>query len=157
MANKQQLQSAGDGTAIPAGYVGELIGTAQAGTGGSSYHTTTSTVAAINGGTNKVISQTVNKGIYLVTASIGQQKSATTNNSILLVRGTIGGTKVFPGTLSPQLATTSNINVGYVNIACSFPVNITADNTEIAIYAGWSANETAGTDCFNVLSIVRIA
>ena len=28
MANKQQLQSAGDGTAIPAGYVGEVIETA---------------------------------------------------------------------------------------------------------------------------------
>ncbi len=62
MANKAILTQGGDGTAVPAGIVGEMLGTLASFTGGSTYLTNTTTNYNTNG-TTVILTATLNKGI----------------------------------------------------------------------------------------------
>jgi hypothetical protein len=60
MSNKQLLQSAGDGTAVPAGYVGEVI---------SAESNTFTTTGLANNSTTGFLSITLTPGTWLISAS----------------------------------------------------------------------------------------
>lgn len=68
MANKQLLQSAGDGTAVPAGYIGEL-------------RTATNDANSIASGTiRNTGTLTLTPGVYLMWATLGTDFSSTNPN-----------------------------------------------------------------------------
>jgi hypothetical protein len=88
MANKQLLQSAGDGTTVPSGYVGEMFGTLRNATNGSTYSIQSSTGVSANVATD-VISTTLNSGIYLISFKLRCNYGA---SSVQTVRVAVGGT-----------------------------------------------------------------
>lgn len=134
------------GTAIAAGYVGEFpAGVKETGTGGFTYSTQNTTVPTTSWGT--VVSQTLNKGIYLVSAYISCQGSATTS---LFAKGLIGGTLV---TQAGPGSTITSTTQGAV--ALTFPVQITTDATVVAIQ-GLIITGTA-SNAANEMWSVRIA
>lgn len=139
------------GVAIPAGYVGELAGTAQTGgTGGSPYLTVSST--APTGAITSMVSQTVNKGVYLVSVYGQVQKAANANADRFAGYIYIGGTQV-AGTLA--VSTTVNVSGAYTSIAVTCPVVITADSTAVS-FQGLMASDAAQSAAWR-LGIVRIA
>ena len=155
MANKAIMVQGGDGTAIPAGMVGESIGASTANTTNTTVKRTVSTtVAGINSVETTLLTQSFNKGVYLVTVMVSQQKSSSGNAAYLLVRVMDGVSKVYPNTATVPVM--SNISNGYVMLSFSFPVTITSDSTSLAVRALWNLNEAAGVDVSNEMSAIRI-
>ena len=142
--NASGVKGRTDGSAIAAGYVGEMTGTLQAGTNGNAYFYTSSTLSTVAGVT--VLTQNLNKGLYL----IGIQAQITTvgaeTASVQLV---VGGTGIL--TSKQQVTAAANITVGI----CVVPVLITADATAVSI-KGTNTASTSNAQT-NVLSVTRIA
>jgi hypothetical protein len=132
------------GTTVPTGYIGEMSGSATAGTGGSSYSTTTTTVTPATTPA-AVVSVTLNKGVYFVSASVTSYRNAS-DELVCTLR--VGGTAV---SLAHK-AGIASANSGCVTIA--MPILITADSTVVAMYANMG---TVATTSANAISAVRIA
>lgn len=150
MANKQLLQSAGDGTAIPAGIIGEIIGSEAVGTNGSGYRTSTTTAATTS--TASLISLTLNKGIYLVGGNILQLKAANANSDKVYGNLRVGSTIVSPNNYLQSNIT--NISGGSMALHFSMPVKITADSVTVDIFMS-TLTDTAAQG-FNFMYAVRI-
>jgi len=132
-----------DGAAIPAGYIGECIGTEIAGTGGKTYRTTTAT--AITGTSASVVSYTLNKGTYLVTLSSDGYSNSASGNVELYVK--VGGTTVT--SLIRALANTS----GYHG-TITLPIVITTDGTAVSL---WASSAISVTVSAHEIYILRVA
>lgn len=115
-----------DGAAIPAGYVGEAIGTLRSGTNGASYSgrsstAPTNTMAAL-------ASQTINKGVYLVSATSWViNPDATIRQYELELR--VGGTAI-TSTIYVNGAQGNPVTLSIPAV----PVVISADNTSVAVF-----------------------
>lgn len=141
MANKQQLQSAGDGTAVPAGYIGEVV------TG-----TTSGNFTYVRGTAYNVWTITLNKGIWDVFGTVNQNMatgSDSSTDSLLSISTTSGAhgsatQRVFGGLGG------SNIILSTVR-----SLRITADNTPVFLvsttYTGaGSVTHTGGGELYAV-------
>lgn len=134
------------GTAVAAGYVGELFGTLRSGTGGFTY-STRSTTSVPTTTQSSVISLTLNKGVYLISYKIKCASSLTAN---LEVSFYIGGTQVDAtngdGYVSPSY---------YGSVSNITPITISSDSTSVAVYAAVSSGTSLGNS--HELWAVRIA
>lgn len=123
------LKGRTDGQAVAAGYVGETLGTERAGSGGKTYSVQTNT--ALTGSPGAVVSLTLNKGIYYVSANTYSYTSSTAN---LTATMRLGGSAI-----TESRATLTNVsNPGFLSF--SLPITVTADGVVVALYA-----ETSGT------------
>jgi hypothetical protein len=138
MVQKAINVAGGDGTAVPAGFVGELIGTLRAGTGGNSYSARAST--SFNNTATSLISATLNKGNYLILAACNVQNDGVARN--VYYAGRIGGVNV---------TNTDFMFVGATGVLlrsfCMFTAQITADSTSVDVIgqfnsAGTSSNHS---------------
>jgi hypothetical protein len=129
----------GDGTAIPAGMVGEsaLSGTTvRSGTNGDTYSVRSSTVPNVSGSVlTSMIAITLNKGNYLVSGHVNGYSNAGVN---FVTNLQVGATAVVANRLVTLAA-----NAATDSFFC-IPIRITADNTVVAIY-GAVTSGTAGT------------
>jgi hypothetical protein len=129
-----RVRGISDPTTYPpiAGDMGEInpnsVGTQRSGTNGYTYSVRSSTAFG-SGSYNKVVSAVLNKGIYLVSASIAS--SSTASSAWFQGYMAIGGT---------QVSTTQQGNSYNAGQNCWLyfvvPVVITADSTEVACYGG---------------------
>lgn len=137
-----------DATLGLAGYVGECFGTTRSGTGGASFSTRSTT--ALTATLAAICSVTLNKGFYLVSASIGTDSSGGTGSvfSQLWIGGT-GVTTLFEQDI-PSSVVQTIMPFGAV------PVNITANGTVVALAAKMTG---AGTSAVNTheMWVIRIA
>jgi hypothetical protein len=136
-----------DGNAPATGMVGEMFGTLRAGTGGNSYSDRATTT--FNNTVTSLISRTLNKGVYLVFASMNVQNDGSARN--VYYAGRIGATTV--------------TNTDYMYIAAggvllkstlAFPAVITADATVLDIIGQFNSSGTSSNHS-QELHIVRIA
>lgn len=153
MTQKALLQSAGDGTAVPSGYVGEILGsTLKSGTGGFTYSTTISgSISATNNVPYTVASQTLNKGSYLVCLNSSFNIAAGSTRSCDL-QLFIGGTNITPNYYYSNPGT----NSGTADIGMVIPIVITQDSTLVEV----KVRITGGNDTviqYGQLSFIRIA
>ena len=120
MANKQLLQAAGDGTAVPAGYIGEKI-----------TWTTSPTTQIFNTSESDWTNATINlsSGVWLVTANISfeiQSGAITGNYSYIRVKIT-DSSNVVVESQSRQLLANTAASANNTNSSClpfSFVANI---------------------------------
>jgi hypothetical protein len=143
--NKAILTQGGDGTAVPAGMVGEMLGTLVSFTGGSTYLTSTTTNYNTNG-TTVILTATLNKGIYLVSIA---STAFTTAAADMYFVAKIGGTQI-----GISYRGTTGGSVGGVYLSAVFPVSITTDGTVLSVYGSGAVNSTSAT---NQMAIIRIA
>jgi hypothetical protein len=108
MTQKSLLQSAGDGTAVPSGYVGERFSLT-----GSDIGLSTSTTS--------VISQPLTAGIWLINAGVSAVSSA--NNTIFV--------SVYQGSTSTLIGPAAGQLLGSIrgNASVSWTVNLTSTTT----------------------------
>jgi hypothetical protein len=132
MTQKALLQSAGDGTAVPAGYVGETL---------SNTTTTTITTSFQN-----LVSITLNKGYWLV---FGYISAGSSSNCLLQARIAVSGSQVG---FSPSSTIVAGL---FGQVSLSRPVLITSDATTVSIQGQISAG--TGTSGAYELFAVRIA
>lgn len=102
MTQKALLQSAGDGTAVPAGYVGEII------TAGSL--TSYSSLSPNNSAS--LVSQIIQPGIYIVNLYLGMKPT------LQVTRG-----------LAVSLSESTSLPNGYQNAITTGPVNVNGDSS----------------------------
>jgi hypothetical protein len=134
------------GVAIPTLYVGEMLGTLSSGTGGFTYKTNSTTTWTNS--TASVLSYTLNKGTYLVSAHGKFTANAGGGNCQYTLR--VGGTAV---TNTMQFGTTASNETTWT--CPSVPIVISADSTAVAIYAISGSGNTSNTS--QDIFIVRIA
>lgn len=132
MPNKQLLQSAGDGTAVPTGYVGENV---------TNTSTTTITTSFQN-----LVSITLNKGYWLV---FGYISAGSNTNCNLQARIAVAGSQVG---FSPSATIVAGL---FGQTSLNRPVLITSDATTVSIQGQISAG--IGTAGAYELIAVRIA
>jgi hypothetical protein len=111
------------GTAIAAGFVGEMAGTLRSGTGGFTYSTRTTTAPTTS--LSSVISLTLNKGVYLISvvSTCGASSSTYYSGGFY-----IGGTSVLASGDSLSSTTSSS---AYGSISLQLPLIISSDSTVI--------------------------
>ena len=137
------------GTAVPAGYIGEALGTQRTGTGGNSFSVRSTTNAA--GGVDTLVnSQTLNKGIYSVSIQTSHYiaSGAPAQSELFLA---VGGTAVTNRNLTSLTAINSNVSQSIGGV----PVIITTDNTVVGQYVRIAGVNAAAS--LHELHIVRIA
>ena len=144
-----RVRGVSDPTTYPvlAGDVGEVFGTAAAGTGGTGYSSTnttglTNTMAA-------VISLTLNKGVYFVSGMTRHYGLAGTPQVSMEIW--VGGTRVTPVEAVVNGVTTATSG----SCSLSLPIVITSDSTVVAVAARISTGADGGG--INMISAVRIA
>lgn len=142
MANKQLLQSAGDGTAVPAGYVGEVL---------------TSTATASSPGSSQqfnVTSKLIPKGTWMIFGSWTFGGGATSQTQsfggLSTTSGNGLGTLQFPITFNPSAS-------GLILNSAPFVVNLISDTTYYLaarsdFSGGGNSSSVTGT-----LTAIRIA
>lgn len=142
------IQGNVSGTAVSAGFIGELTpgGTQRSGTNGYTYSvrsttTTTTTPAAI-------VSLTLNKGIYIVTYKGRLASASGTVNFLGFLR--IGGTQV---EVQSTAATATTAQFG--TIGNTIPVFITADSIAVDLFA--SIDTSTSSSNSHEMWAVRIA
>jgi len=132
-----------DGVLTTAGMVGEIpTSTISAGTNGNAYWDSTTTTLV--GANARVVGRTVNKGVYLVIGQASCGNSSASQMTAFLAVGATQVTSVMAGGVGPS----SNGNV-----VCFSPVIITADATEITLWAGCGGSPSSPK---HVLAILRI-
>ena len=144
MAKQAKRQLAGSGEALPAGAVGEIIGTLRSGTGGSTYSTRSSTVPTSSFAA--LVSVTLNKGIYIVSFQVNGGSSVST---FFEGYATVGGTQVTSMTSNPTSGT------AYGAITQTVPLIISTDSTAVA-FIGRIGTGTGATNGHEV-HVLRIA
>lgn len=143
--NSANLVGRTDGNAPAAGMVGEMFGTSRAGTGGKTYSTRTTTAATNS--LSSLVSITLNKGIYLVSAAVEQ--GVTSGSTFLSGEARIGSTAI-TGSISTATAVGA-----YGLLSFTFPVEISTDSTAVAIWGLIGVGTSAGAD--NEMWAIRIA
>ena len=133
------------GAAMTAGLIGEMIGTVRAGTGGNSYSVRSTTAVGLV--TTKVISQALNKGVYLVSIKVNSTSTVATH---LRLSGGIGGTIVTTESFSYNSTTSVQRSM-----TITFPAVITTDATEVQGWSNWDGGTISNND--HEMSIIRIA
>lgn len=126
------------GAAAGAGYVGEIIGTERAGTGGKTYSDQSSTAITPAATEVTLISRTLNKGIYRLdyTGSVNVGTSDTWFTSVF-----VGGTRV--NRVNNQMG--EYVVAGQIcTKSFSMPIVITADSTAVVI-SGRLPNQTSSS------------
>jgi hypothetical protein len=131
MTAKAQLQSAGDGTAVPSGYVGEI----------KQFTILTNTIA--NATNTNIASIVLNKGIYLILSKLEIQ----TNTA------TWGADPYLGASISTVSASYNGANESHIHIISSGvrglrlvePFTISSDNTTLYIVARHGATSGAVT------------
>ena len=152
MSHTSLIPGSTTGTAVPASYLGEIIGAANAGTGGSCYHTRTTTVATTTGVV--VVSLTLNKGEYLIGFNAVQQKANNTSSDTCYGSLRIGTTAVTgPGSVLRSGDTV--IANAYLMMNNTFPINITADGAVVDLFLQMAVNNAV--TAANSMWAVRIA
>lgn len=155
MANKQQLQSAGDGTAVPAGYVGEISANLSANITNATYAGRGTGVYATD------ITWSANKGVYLVAVK-GYTETADVNGTLslgvkLLVSGT-GGTTQGDDFGLLQATRSSASNEGNSATILFKVINVTSDATSITVQTSKLATSAPSSgNTYWRLYAVRIA
>jgi hypothetical protein len=132
------VQRSTEGVSASSGYLGQLFGTERAGTGGKTY----STQSSGSLGTSYVylVRLALNKGNYLISASCNGFNDSGGANT-MKTRVYVGGTAVSQEFTSNG----ADNNRWFCTTSFSFPVDITADSTEVAIYGkADGATATAG-------------
>ncbi len=151
MANKAILVQGGDGTAIPAGMVGEILGTKQTGgTNGQIFYVHSATAWGTAGTTTASISS-LSKGAYLGTFyMVGAKNNNTTIERFffeVLINGAASGDLFSTGS--------TNIANEYTSIAITLPIIIEADNSTVAMKNySYAENTRVG---FSRMALIRIA
>lgn len=113
MPQKQLLQSAGDGTAVPAGYVGEVVRSTQT---GNSLTTTTGNTWIDGSGAGSI---TLTAGKWLVTYKATARLFVTGTGQVM-----IGNVALFSTETGTQIADTiSTFGVDVSNTTMNFPVS----------------------------------
>ncbi len=148
MAAKGILTQGGDGTAIPAGVIGELFGSVRNGTNSKIYETTSTTAPTTSPTT--LLTLTLNKGLYLFIAEcvIAKQSATATQDDLFIgIKG--GGTDLdyaygkasYPGI---QFATNT--------VTRAKLVLVTADSTNITVigYMSLATASSAANQCYAV-------
>ena len=154
MANKSILTQGGDGTAIPAGMVGEAaFGATKSGTNGKAYVDYTATAANLTA--TGLISDTLNKGSYLCVFTISQKHANAAELQSLYVYLQIGGTTVWPSTGVANHYATSSLANEWISISGSVPIDITADGVTVGVI-GLMTGSYGASDGLNTLSFVRL-
>lgn len=134
------------GIAIPSLYVGEMPGTLSSGTGGFTYKTNTTTNWTNSAAS--VVSYTLNKGVYIVSAMGKFTANAGGGNCQFTLR--VGGTTV---TGTQQFGTTASAETTWT--CAAVPIVISTDSTAVAVYGISGAGNTSNTT--QDLFIARIA
>jgi hypothetical protein len=155
MPNKITLQAAGDGTAIPTGYVGERV----AGT----VRTLTTTGGSYVTGASSCI--TLNKGVYLMfvkgvwvgnnTASIigfGVSSTASTRTAVDSIFGEAAASSYNGALTGNAVTTTTDSNI---IIAPPFYLSVTTDSTQY--YPTVYSEDQSGLSVSINMAAVRIA
>ncbi len=149
MGVKSILQQGGDGTAVPAGMVGELFGSERAGTGGKTYSTRTSTAITPSNTFVKCLSYTLNKGLYLVSYYSSILPIA---DSILYTEVRVGGTQINGVASDAIISSRAGI---YANAIGCLPVLISADSTELSV--DFNLVTTTSSSAYHEMWITRLA
>jgi len=144
MGNKAILNQAGDGTAIPAGMVGEMLGTLVSGTGAKTYYDSSTTVFSVSNPV--VLTRTLNKGTYLVTL---QHYCTSSSAAAGFYVSVYLGAASFIEPITRQAGAGANL---YANLSVTFPLIIDADGTELNIKGTGQATSSS-----NKMWILRIA
>jgi hypothetical protein len=135
------------------GKVGEPFGTEYTGTNGSGY-STKSTSAPSSGSTSHTwVSVTLNKGVYLISASFSANFSSGTSG-VFVHSFTIGGSGT--SIIEPRQSTFNGAYGGYASQMV--PIRITADSTTV-VFVSNTAGGSFGTvnDANSAITAVRIA
>jgi microcystin-dependent protein len=140
-----RLPGSVSGAAIETGKVGENPGTLSSGTGGFTNKTTTTTNWTSTPAS--LVSQTLNKGVYIVSAGGKFTGAGSAGNASFNLR--VGGTAV-TSTFQGQYAASGE----YAYSTPAVPVVISADATAVAL---WGAASGTSAYTVNDLYIVRIA
>jgi hypothetical protein len=130
------------------GYVGEVFGTEDTGTNGSSYYVSSTT--AVTAAAAAICSLTLNKGIYFVSlyARVYQTDGA--------ARAWVNTLRVGGGIVSPTL-NTDLASGTYNTISWAAPIIVTADSTVVAIYSNITSLTGSSSGNQSTLSAIRIA
>jgi len=136
------VKAAATGAAIPAGYVGEMLGTERTGTNGSTYSTRTTTTVTTSGVNSITLS--LDPGIYICSVNTSVE---TGNANFWVSYFTIGGTQV---TTSQSIYLEANRRQ---EKSVSLPVRITSTTT-LAFYQ--YVNTSNSTAAFHELWCIRI-
>lgn len=140
------------GTAVPAGYLGQVIGDANAGTGGIGYNSRTTTAVPTTGATAAQL-PALKKGTYIIGVFCAQRKANNTNADFVYGNLTVGGTAV--STANIWRSTASNCANTYLTVSGVMPILITTDDTIVRFEAAMNTeNATAGA---NEIWAIRIA
>ena len=133
------------GAAIPAGYVGEMFGTLRSGTGGFTYSTRSTTT--VTTGYTSLVSITLNKGVYLITAKASVALSVAGNAYGYIA---VGATQVSSETYASAPA-------GYdMSVTQGVPVIVSTDSTAVALYG--KVSSTTGLNVYgHEIFAIRIA
>lgn len=135
-----------DGVASPAGNTGEQLGSERASTSVGSSYSIRSSTAIGSGSYTQVVSQSLLKGTYIVSVSVG---GISTSASSISIYGAINAVQVTTAFLQGNSAA----NWGLASM--SFPVIIKTDNTPVQAYAQFGAGTVSNSQ--TEMFITRIA
>ena len=139
-----------DGVAVAAGYVGEMLGSEDTGTGGSSYYVSSTT--AITATPADLVTITLKKGSYF--ASFRHDflsPDATARTATYTIK--LGGTSISP---TPFVCDKTQ-NYQYAAFSWSVPILVNADDTVLSLFGGCGALSGTALNNLGTISIVRIA
>jgi hypothetical protein len=140
-----RVKGISDPTTYPVltGDVGEVFGSDVVGAGGKIVVTSTTTLPPLVAAA--VVSQTLNKGVYLCT----MQSQAWGSTHQLGATLRIGGTSMRGATVGGVSGSTDS------HVSLCLPVVITTDSTVVSIFASYAG--TVPTNALHTLGIMRIA
>ena len=119
-----------DGVAPSIGNIGYSASTAVPLANGS-YYISESTTAITNTGLTETVSETLNRGKYLISFYLHANKAASANSDRILFKIAIGG-----NTDTKEYTSISSILTGaFLVVSVTVPVLITADGTKVAMMA----------------------
>jgi len=147
MPQKTLLQSAGDGTAVPAGYVGEL----------PAISSVTAIAPGASAAYKSVTSITVNKGIYLVFAKLDFELSATGITGLSAIGGGISTqTNALDNNLQRVLMGTSVATNADLTVSPRY-FSVSSDNTSFYLVSRIDYSSLGTAKVGGLIYAVRIA
>jgi hypothetical protein len=151
MTAKAQLQSAGDGTAVPAGYVGQVISGASDGT---------TTVAGSN--TDKVVTTlSLSPGNWLIVGSVYFDPSGTTTIRLQssISTGTLSGAGTILNILGLDYVEGAfGLSNGYAVSNYNFPANISSQTTfNVNVRITYTGTPSVGSPLRACIRAIRIS
>jgi hypothetical protein len=133
------------GSAVPAGYVGEMVGAPRSGNNGFSY--STRSITALTTTPSTILSVSLNKGVYIASYKLHCSGSVALNMNAILQ---VGGTPVEAQSTRGYASTTV-----FGTCTNSLPIVVSADGTTVSVYGGIDVGTSASNS--HELWVVRIA